>query len=188
MVYLVLCLGNPGPTYNKTRHNVGFMVANSLAKETGRTFQDTVRWSVTCCLPMKNSKEHFIIAKPLTYMNLSGRAARELLEHFKLSVSRLVVVYDDLDLPLGVIRIRRSGSSGGHKGMESIIQTLSTQEIKRLRVGISTGEAPSDYSTYVLEEFNNKQLPLLNKTLDRTSQAIHTILADGLEQAMGLYN
>ena len=187
-MHLILGLGNPGPTYKNTRHNVGFMLADRLAETAGKKFKRSVPLSLTCCLDLERVRERIILAKPQTYMNLSGKAVRELLKHYSLNESQLLVVYDDLALPLGVVRIRRSGSSGGHQGIESVIEALSTTKIARLRVGISAGEPPPDYSGYVLDDFKEEERRILDETFARASQAIETILSEGLDRAMSFHN
>ena len=185
-MHLIVGLGNPGPAYQSNRHNVGFMLVDRLAKGANVRFERSTTLSLTCCLSLCD--QEVVLAKPQTFMNLSGRAVRELLGHYALETSQLLIVYDDFALQLGTIRIRPVGSSGGHNGMESVIEVMSSADIPRLRIGISQGEPPSDYSSYVLDDFEAKEVEFLEEVLDRCSQAIDTILSDGVERAMSLYN
>ena len=186
-MYLVAGLGNPDPRYRKNRHNVGFMLVDRIARRAGKTLDHILPRSVTCSL--RRAGEQVILAKPQTFMNLSGGAVLELLRHYPVDrSSRLLIVYDDIALPLGKIRIRPSGSSGGQKGMESIIQALGTLEIPRLRIGISQDVLPEDYSAYVLSDFEKEEKDMLEEALERSILAIETTLSQGLERAMILYN
>lgn len=185
-MYLVTGLGNPGHSYLKTRHNVGFMLVDWMAEKAGRKFEPVGSHALTSSI--ENAGQTVILAKPQTYMNSSGIAIRQLLDHYNLKLTQTLVVYDDLALPLGTIRIRRSGSSSGHKGMRSIIAELGTQDVPRLRIGLSQGEPPAYYSEYVLEPFTKKERTIVEEVLNRSIEAIETILSDGIEQAMCLYN
>jgi PTH1 family peptidyl-tRNA hydrolase len=129
-----------------------------------------------------------ILAKPQTYMNLSGRAVQELLEHYPVDMTQLLIVYDELALPLGTLRIRPSGSSSGQKGMRSILEALGTQDVPRLRIGILQGTPPDDYSAFVLDDFRKGERKVLEETLDCAIKAIDTLVSDGIEQAMSIYN
>lgn len=185
-MYLIVGLGNPGRAYQKSRHNVGFMVLDRLAAREGRKFRRAGAHSLTCGL--ERAGQAVLLAKPQTYMNLSGEAVRELVQQHPIELSRFLIVYDDLALPLGTIRIRASGSAGGQKGMKSVIEEVGTIEIPRLRIGIRPSGSPDDYSDYVLSDFSEEESDILEEVLDRTIQAIDMILTDGLERAMALYN
>ena len=185
-MYLVAGLGNPGPRYRQNRHNVGFMLVDRIAQQAGQSLDLALPRSVTCSL--QQAGERVILAKPQTFMNLSGEAVLELLRHHPVDLSQLLIVYDDIDLPLGKIRIRPSGSSGGQRGMESIIQALGTQQVPRLRIGISQDHPPEDYSEYVLSDFDKEERVVLDEVFGRAVLAIETTLSAGLEQAMTLYN
>lgn len=121
-------------------------------------------------------------------MNRSGQAIREIIENRPVELSQMLVIYDDLALPLGKIRLRKSGGAGGHKGMGSIIGALETENVPRLRIGILRDESPGDYSTYVLDNFTKEELKILDEILDLAIQAVETAVTDGLEKAMSLYN
>ena len=185
-MYLIAGLGNPGRSYSKNRHNVGFMLVDLMAAGANKKFEQLGRHSLTCCV--ERTGKEIVLAKPQTFMNLSGTAVRELLEHYSVELTRLLIVYDELDLPLGTLRIRRSGSSSGQKGMRSIIDALGTRDVPRLRIGILQGESPEDYSEFVLDNFRKDEHKVLEETLDSAIQAIDTILTDGIEQAMSIYN
>ena len=186
-MYLVTGLGNPGRTYSKTRHNVGFMVVDWMAKEAGTKFSPLGSYALTCTT--ERIDKTVILAKPQTYMNSSGFATRQLLDHYGVDLPKTLIVYDDLALPLGTIRIRRSGGSSGQKGMQSIIAALGTEDVPRLRIGILPEEPPpDDYSDFVLRRFKRKERPILEEVLDRSIAAIDIVLSDGIEQAMSMYN
>lgn len=185
-MYLVTGLGNPGRFYAKTRHNVGFMLVDWMAKEAGNKFEPLGNYALTCTTERINKT--VILAKPQAYMNSSGFATRQLVDHFGMDLAKTLIVYDDLALPLGTIRIRRSGGSSGQKGMQSIIAAFGTQNVPRLRIGILPDQIPADYSEYVLERFARKERPILEEVMDRSIAAIDTVLSHGIEQAMSLYN
>ena len=185
-MHLIVGLGNPGRVYRNNRHNVGFMLVDKLAKGANEKFDQSVELSLTCSFDLCG--QEVILAKPQTFMNLSGRAVKELLGHYSLKPSQLLIVYDDFVFELGMIRIRPMGSAAGHNGMESVIERVSSSEIPRLRIGISQGQPPLDYSTYVLENFEKREGKMLEEVLERSSQAVNIILSDGLERAMALYN
>ena len=185
-MYLVAGLGNPGPRYRKNRHNVGFMLVDRIAQRAGQSLDLALPRSVSCSL--QRADEQVILAKPRTFMNLSGEAVLELLRHHSVDLSHLLIVYDDIDLPLGTIRIRPSGGSGGQRGMKSVIQALGTEQVPRLRIGISQDHPPEDYSEYVLSDFEEEERAILDDVLDRAVLAIETALSAGLEHAMTLHN
>lgn len=181
MIRLVIGLGNPGRLYQKTRHNVGFMVLSRLAKKRGLKFDKK------CCRSRIAEGEGIVLAKPYTYVNLSGKSARALLQRFSLSPEEMLVICDDIALPLGKIRIRKKGSDGGHNGLRSIINELATEKFPRLRVGIGR-EGIKDLVAYVLGEFDKEEKEILEKVLDVTVQAVECILEEGIEVAMNKYN
>ena len=185
-MFLITGLGNPGPAYQNTRHNMGFMLVDRMADQAGKRFQKVGRYSLTC--QIEQAEQQVILAKPQTYMNLSGMALCELLETYPVELEKALVAFDDLALPLGTIRIRRTGGSSGQKGMDSIIAALGTQQIPRLRFGILSGTSPSDYSDFVLAPFTRAEGQILEETLDRAAQAVETIVSDGLDRAMSRYN
>ncbi|MGH9339740.1 MAG: aminoacyl-tRNA hydrolase [Acidobacteriota bacterium] len=182
---LIVGLGNPGPEHAETRHNVGFMVLDRMASESGQSFKPTLKRSLICRLDKPNPS--VVLAKPQTYVNRSGLAVHEFLQSFP-DLTSLLIVYDDFALPLGTIRIRRSGSAGGQKGMKSIIEALGSQDVPRLRVGVLGDRPVQDYSEYVLSPFRRAERETLDEVLDRSVRAIDTIIQDGLERAMHVFN
>jgi peptidyl-tRNA hydrolase, PTH1 family len=185
-VYLVTGLGNPGTRYSGNRHNAGFMLLDRLAAETRGTFSRSLRRSCTCRLSIAD--QELILAKPGTFMNLSGAAVAELLHHFPVGLDRLLIAYDDVALPLGRIRFRPGGSSGGHRGMQSIIDTVRSSEIPRLRIGIGMDQPPENYPDFVLADFARREVEVLEEALDRACRGVHSWIADGIEKAMSKYN
>lgn len=185
-IRLIAGLGNPGPRYQNNRHNVGFRVVELLASGRGKQFESRLTKSLSCVLTARNGD--VVLIKPQTYMNRSGAAIRELLQSVQAEPAELLVVYDDEALPLGDLRIRRSGSAGGQKGMQSIIDALGTRDIPRLRIGIGAERKPKDLSEYVLSDFTRAERRLLEEVLSRAVQAIDVILAEGLEPAMSRFN
>jgi PTH1 family peptidyl-tRNA hydrolase len=183
--HLVVGLGNPGPEYAGTRHNVGFMVIEILAQRHRipvKTAQRSARVGEGEILG-----EPVALAKPLTYMNLSGRAVAPLLQRHSLTPAGLVVIYDDADLPLGKLRLRGRGSAGGHGGMKSIIAAVGTAEFPRVRIGIGRS-GPGDLVDHVLGGFNPRERELIGATLQRAADAVEAILTHGIEPAMNAFN
>ncbi len=185
-MFLIVGLGNPGEKYRNTRHNAGFMLVDRLAERAGGRFGRGARRSLACRVEIEG--EQAVLAKPQTYMNLSGDAVRELLAYFPSDFSRLLVVYDEVALPLGVIRIRRAGSAGGHNGMRSIIAALGHHDFARLRLGIAGENVPEDISKYVLSDFRKSEREALEETLERAADAVQTLVREGIDRAMALYN
>ncbi len=185
MEMLVVGLGNPGKAYSQHRHNVGFMCIDLLARRHGLTFKKHPSPSLIAEGTMAGHSVAMV--KPQTFMNLSGSAVAQLMHHYHLDTTRLLVLYDDLDLPLGRIRIRASGSSGGHRGVQSIIDSLGSTHFPRVRIGI--GRDPKvDPAEYVLTPFRPEELPLLRKALETAADAVETILSLGLDAAMNRFN
>jgi PTH1 family peptidyl-tRNA hydrolase len=184
--YLIVGLGNPGREYENSRHNIGFMVINRLADRYGIK---TRKYQSRAMTGSGNvSGKRIILAKPQTYMNNSGAAVRELSRYYKIESSRLFIIHDDVDLDLGILRLRASGSSGGHRGMDSIIRELGTTSFPRMRIGIGRPPGRMDTAHYVLEGFLPSELELLEVVLDRAVQAEMTFLEAGIEQAMSKFN
>ncbi|MBD2176042.1 aminoacyl-tRNA hydrolase [Pseudanabaena sp. FACHB-1998] len=202
---LIVGLGNPGPEYERTRHNIGFMAIDRLASD----------WSISLGKEKRfygifgegrlssrlASSGKIRLLKPTTYMNVSGQSVRACADWFKCNPENILVIYDDMDLPLGKLRLRPSGSAGGHNGMKSIISHLGNQNFPRLRLGIGRGENRSNQSTaaiatkanqnvanYVLGGFTASENKIVNEVLEITTSAVTSILADGLAKAMSLYN
>ena len=182
---LIVGLGNPGRKYARNRHNVGFLCLDRLAQAHGLSF--TRRRAKACLTLGKIAEVEVILAKPLTYMNLSGQAVRQLVTFYKLSLEDILVIYDDLDLPLGTIRLRPEGGSGGHKGIRSIIEALGGQAFPRLRVGI--GRPPdNDAVSYVLSDLPADEQITLESVYKKVVAAVELFLREGIEAAMNAYN
>ncbi len=184
--FLFAGLGNPGREYRDTRHNVGFMVLDRLAEKIGINFSRVEMKSLVTKTDHKGSR--LVLAKPQTYMNLCGASVQSLLHYYKVEVPKLIVIYDEVDLPLGALRIRPGGGSAGHKGVESIIAALGTDEIPRLRVGIGRPPGKKSAANYVLKNFAKNEHELLLITLDKAVDALFMFVEAGLEAAMNHYN
>ncbi len=173
---IIVGLGNPGPKYGKTRHNAGFMTIQALfEKLEGKEWKESTKFKSLIAEVQLNG-EKTLLVKPLTMMNLSGQAVAKILNFYKESPENLTVIYDDLDLPLGTIRIREKGSAGTHNGMKSIIQELGAEEFQRIRLGIeSRGEiAPEqqDTSSYVLSDFTKEEEPIIKKSIEEALEEL----------------
>jgi PTH1 family peptidyl-tRNA hydrolase len=186
ITFMLVGLGNPGRQFKANRHNMGFLVLDQLAKQLDISFS-RVESKALICKAEYNNKRLFLI-KPQTYMNLSGQAVSTLLNFYHIPISNLLVAYDDIDLPYGVIRLRPAGSSAGHKGMQSIIDRLGTNEIPRLRLGVDRPAGHKTAANYVLKNFSAVELEELPELLDRAVKAILTVLDKGLETAMNQFN
>lgn len=185
-IYLILGLGNPGREYRRTRHNIGFMFVDRLAERLDLKFS---RLEMKALVTKGGyAGKTVILAKPQTFMNLSGQAGAALLRYYKVSLDHLLVAYDDVDLPLGTIRMRPDGGSAGQKGMASLIDRLGTQKFPRLRLGIGRPPGRMDAAGYVLQEFSSLESELLAAVLDRAVEAALLFIAQGLEAAMNQYN
>lgn len=184
--FLLVGLGNPGRQYEKTRHNVGFMTMNRLAAHLGENFSKLE--SKALIAKCTYQEQRLVLAKPQTYMNLSGKAVSSLLRYYKIPLSNLLVAYDDVDLPLGTLRIRPGGGSAGQKGMQSIVEQLGTEDFSRLRLGIGRPPGRMEAADYVLQEFRRDEAEALDLVLDAATQAILTFVSGGLDKAMNLYN
>jgi len=181
-------LGNPGPEYEHTRHNVGFEVVDRLAREAGISVKRIDSRALTG--RGRIGDEPVMLAKPITYMNASGEAITALLKKLKLGPDALIVVSDDIDLPLGVLRLRPQGASGGQKGLKSIEACLGTREYARLRIGIR-GERYSrerELGDYVLDRFSKAERATIDEALDRAAEAVRTWLSSGIAAAMNRFN
>lgn len=183
---LIVGLGNIGNNYTFTRHNVGFMVVDKMALDNNVSFKEVskLRAFIT---NVRTGGEEFLLAKPTTYMNLSGEAIQLVMNYYKIAINDLLVVYDDLSLDLGKLRYRANGSDGGHNGIKSIIKNLGTKDFARLKVGI--GPQPNIPSeAFVLQKFSDEQLKLLKPTLDKSVESIEYYFKNGIEKTQNLYN
>ncbi len=184
--YLIAGLGNPGPQYAANRHNVGFRCLAQLAAANDLTFDKRQKHAHVAQGAIQ--RRRVVLARPQTFMNESGRAVAALARFYQVPPERLLVVYDDLDLPLGTVRLRPVGGSGGHKGVRSIIEHLGVQDFSRLRIGIGRPPGRMDPAAYVLQDFSSDEELLLGETLERAVSAVETWLRDGIELAMSRHN
>ena len=189
---LIVGLGNPGFLYSHNRHNIGFMCVRHLARECKITFdrkQGHARTGIG-----NIARYRIVIARPQTYMNASGESVSALLKKLNIKPSDLIVIHDDLDLPVGKIRLRLGGGSGGHKGIDSIISRIGTSDFYRIRVGIGrpdTGDSPPKEEAvidYVLSNFTTDEKKIIDETIPKVSQAIRSLLSEGLTAAMNKFN
>ncbi len=183
---LVVGLGNPGPKYAHTRHNVGFRVVDLLAKRHGVSFSPN-RWQAMTAR-CQVDEVPCLLVKPMTYMNLSGEAVGPLARFYKVPPEAILLVYDDMDLPLGTLRMRPKGSPGGHKGVASVIQHLGTTEIPRLRIGIGRPPGGMDPAAYVLAPFSEEEEAIIAGVVENAADAVECWLTKGLEAAMNWVN
>ncbi len=180
-IRLVAGLGNPGPEYASTRHNIGFMVADQLAAQFGSTWEKA-KWDAL----LAKCGGLFLI-KPMSYMNRSGYPLLAIAQFYKIDPPEILVMLDDMALPLGRLRLRLGGGSGGHNGLESVIMQFGTEEIPRLRIGI--GEAPAAGSVdYVLSRFFEEEKPIVRSAIDRAAEAVKCAIDNDLISAMNIFN
>lgn len=184
---LIVGLGNPGIEYQFTPHNIGFLAIDRVAEQCGAMVENRHCKALTA--RVRIGKEEVLLAKPETYMNLSGLSVLELVRKYEVDLQEdLLAVYDELDLPLGKIRIRERGSSAGHKGMDSILSALGTEEVPRMRLGIAPDHPVKNGSRYVLSQFKKSQLVALDEMLDKAAEAVSVIVNDGISAAMNRFN
>lgn len=184
--FLIAGLGNPGRRFEHNRHNVGFMLLARLIDKLAESFSKVEDRALVCKTLYQG--ERMILVKPQTYMNNSGVPVAALLRFYQVPLENLLVVYDDVDLPLGVLRLRPSGGSGGQKGMQSIIERLGTEEFPRLRIGTSRPPGSMEASDYVLQDFPTREIDLLYETLDRGVEAVLSFVIHGLDKTMSSFN
>jgi PTH1 family peptidyl-tRNA hydrolase len=181
-IRLVAGLGNPGPEYAATRHNIGFMVVDQLAAQFGSTWEKSGKWDALCA-----KCGAVLLVKPLSFMNRSGYPLLAVAQFYKIESTQILIVLDDFALPLGRLRLRERGGSGNHNGLESVIAQFGTEEIPRLRVGI--GAAPREGSVdHVLGGFFDEEKPIVRATIDRAVQALKCAIDNGLVSAMNTFN
>jgi peptidyl-tRNA hydrolase, PTH1 family len=185
---LIVGLGNPGAKYDRTRHNVGFDLVDSLAKRWQISLSDRKQFQGIYGEGFGSHNAKIRLLKPQTFMNLSGQSVRATIDWFKLPPTSVLVVYDDLDLPLGKIRLRLSGSAGGHNGMKSIISHFGTQDFPRVRIGIGKSAGEKDTISHVLGKFSVIETPIVSEVIQLVNDSIELSLKKGVEQAMSLYN
>jgi len=186
-VKLIIGLGNPGIGYQFTPHNMGFLAVDRIAEQAGVRVNNRNCRAQTGRAVLEGRE--VLLAKPETFMNLSGASVRDLVREYEANPEQdLIVIYDELDLPFGSIRIRQRGSSAGHNGIASVIGALGTQEIMRIRLGIGPDHPVGDGARYVLSQFKKSQYPVLDEVLDAAADAVRVILKDGIAAAMNRFN
>jgi peptidyl-tRNA hydrolase, PTH1 family len=185
-VYLVIGLGNPGRQYVKNRHNVGFMLLNEFSTALGTHFS-RLQSNALIAQGIYQDKK-VVLAKPQTFMNLSGRSIRGLVRLYELPLDRIIIAHDDLDLQIGTLRIRPDGGSGGQKGLASILEYLGTDQFSRIRMGIGRPPGQMQAPDYVLENFNRAEMPQIEDMLSRGVEALKEWISHGLDACMNKYN
>ena len=185
-MYLIAGLGNPGREYRESRHNFGFMVIDRLSERLGVHFEKEQQKALVVTAPYEGRK--LLLAKPITYMNESGRAVVPLMRYYKIPQERLFVIHDDMDLPFGMLRVRPNGSNGGQKGMGSIITQLGSQEFCRLRCGIGHPPGQMEVVDFVLNKFSKEDSELLPLVLDKAASCALDFVTQGYTYCMNNYN
>lgn len=183
---VIVGLGNIGKKYELTHHNAGFMALDEVVKANKLTFLEEKKFQAYIVEYFDGKTKHYFV-KPTTYMNNSGLAVKAILDYYKKTNDDLFVIYDDLDLPLGDIRIRKNGSSGGHNGIKSIIENIKTQNFARLRIGIQK-QKEVDTIDYVLSKFTKKELSIIEKTIEKMPNIVDDLLNYGVDYIMNHYN
>ena len=184
--YLIAGLGNPGRQYRHNRHNVGFMLVDRLAEKLGTSFS---RMESKALVTRERYKDvRLILAKPQTFMNSSGQAVGSLVRYYKIPLTNLLVVIDDVDIEPGTLRIRPHGGAGGQKGLASVIKTLGTQDFPRLRLGIGRPPGRMDTADYVLQDFSSSEREMVSPVLDAGADAVLQFVTHGIDAAMNKFN
>ena len=184
-MYIIAGLGNPGKKYENTKHNVGFLTIDILAEKLGIRVSKIRHRALTG--EGFIGTEKVLLVKPQTYMNLSGESIREVLSFYKVDPENLIVIYDDIDLPMGSLRIRKKGSAGTHNGMRSIIYQITSEDFPRVRVGIG-GERKGDLADYVISGFRKEDISTMEEAIMRAADAVICAVEKGIDVAMGQYN
>ena len=186
-LHLVVGLGNPGAEYARTRHNAGFLVLEELARRASAGWNLEKKFDARMAKQDQDGRK-VLLAQPQTFMNLSGEAVNALMGFYRVPLSQLLVVADDADLPLGEIRLRTKGSSGGHHGLESIEQHIGSREFARLKVGIGRKDGRREIAGHVLGKFSTGEAKLMDKVLQRAADQVACWVAEGIEKAMNRFN
>ena len=184
-MYVIAGLGNPGRQYEKTRHNMGFLVADEFAAAHGIDVRRIKHKALVG--EGRIAGEKVLVVKPQTYMNLSGESLREVVSYYDVPMENLIVIYDDMDLETGALRIRKKGSSGSHNGMKSVIYQLQSDEFPRVRIGIGSPSA-DDWKDYVTGQVTEKEAKVLAETIKNAASALECIITDGIDIAMNRFN
>lgn len=185
-MYLIIGLGNPEEEYSKTRHNMGFNTINKLAKKYNIEINKSKFQGLYETATIEEQK--VVLIKPQTYMNLSGNCVKEFVDFYKVESDNILVIYDDMDIEPGTIKIRKKGSAGGHNGMKSIIQMLGTEEFPRIRIGIGRPEHNGDEINYVIGAIPDEEIPKLEEGTEKAKEAVIEILRNGIDSAMNKFN
>ncbi|MBO6158756.1 MAG: aminoacyl-tRNA hydrolase [Firmicutes bacterium] len=185
-MYLIAGLGNPDLKYAATRHNVGFEAAARL-RDMKSFSTEHLKFHAMCSQGIIGS-EKVLLIRPMTYMNLSGRAVREAMDFYKIEPDHLIVVYDDVDLPFGALRVRSKGSAGGHNGMKNIIQEIGSDAFARVRIGVGAKPDGWDLADYVLSHFTKEEIEIIRPVIESAAEACCLIVTDGAGKAMNVYN
>lgn len=183
---LIIGLGNPGKQYENTRHNIGFACIDALAEKWDAPLNQTKFNGMYASIHRPEGK--IILLKPLTYMNLSGECVRPLMDYFDIDVEDIIVIYDDLDLETGKLRLRQKGSAGGHNGIKSLIQHIGTQEFNRIRVGINRPPSGVKVADYVLSKFSKDENPIIQDAIKQTVEAVEASLSKKFLDVMSQFN
>lgn len=183
---LIVGLGNPGSRYRGTRHNVGWEVLDRLARKHGIAIEEDTGWAEVGRGDI--GPHRVVLARPMTYVNASGMAVQDLKRRYRVKPSDLFLIVDDLDLPLGRLRLRQKGTAGGHNGLRSVIEALGTNGFPRMRVGIGRPPGKTDAADHVLARFSAEERQMLNDALDRAVEALELAIVDGVDVAMNRFN
>lgn len=184
-MYIIVGLGNPGKQYENTRHNIGFITVDYLANQHNIKI-NKIKHKALVGEGFIN-REKVLLVKPQTFMNLSGRSVREILDYYKVEADELIVIYDDIDLETGKIRIRKKGSAGTHNGMRSIIYDIQTDLFPRIRIGVGRDER-IELSSYVLSKFKKDEIEIVEKAVRDSAKAVEAFIEHGIDNAMNEYN
>ena len=186
---LIVGLGNPGDAYNGTRHNVGFEVVDEVARRWGLAFRSTAVQAVAASSPkVPDVREAVMLVKPQTYMNLSGLAVDAVRRYYRIGLTDLLVITEDVNLVLGRLRARRQGSAGGHNGLRSVIDAVTTEEFSRIRVGVGRGDPRTGLSARVLSRFSADERSTINEAVDRAAEAAALFVDSGIDEVMNTFN
>lgn len=185
-MYIIVGLGNPSRKYTATRHNIGFDAITRLSDDYNISLN--IKKHKAICGKGYIEGVKVILAQPQTYMNLSGESIRNMVDFYKVDLQNIIVIYDDVNLDVGQLRIRKEGSAGGHNGIKSIISHLKSKDFPRVRIGIGNKPAEWDLANYVLSKFSDRENKIIRETLKDTSDAVKTIITSDISKAMNIYN
>ena len=185
-MYIIVGLGNPEPEYSNTRHNMGFDTINKIAKKYNIEFSKTNFKGIYGTGIIEGEK--VILLKPQTFMNLSGESIKEIIDFYKLNTDNLIIIYDDIDIEPGIIKLRKTGGPGTHNGMKSVIKEIGTEKFPRVRIGIGKPEHKGDLINYVIGKIPEEDKKILEKSTDVAKDAVIEIIKNGMDKAMNLFN